>query len=358
MAPLRPRHAGSPVAPPTTWLDVRLLWLPGALPGTLFAAADVLRVAAGLHRLRRPGQPVPMRWRLVDPAGRRLASPFVPAQPAPARGAVLRALLVLPSLAAEDAPHLGEMLRRQPAALRLVREHAEAGGWIAACGTGLVLPAHLGLLDGASIAAPWAFQSWLSRSYPGCAFDSPEPVALARRVYSCVAPALAGDLMLRVLGDLLDADLARACTQVMLHQPERQQVAPTLAQRQWLARTPDSPVHRARLHLQAHVEEPYDLKAVATAAAASERTLLRQFRLVTGQTPLQYLHGLRIARAKLLLETTLHGLDAIALACGYADTASMRRLFKRATGVSMSEHRQRQALRARRSHWQQRGQRA
>lgn len=343
-----------PSAPSPLQLDVRLLWLPEALPGTLFAALDVLHTAAGLHRLRQPGEPQPMRWRVVDGAGRRVTTPFTPEPRAQPRGPAQQALLVLPALAAQDAPHLGELMTRHAAALRLVRRHAEAGGWIAACGTGLVMPAHLGLLDGQRVAAPWAFQSWLARIHPRCDFSATEPLSQAGRVFGCVAPALVHELLLQALGTLLDADLAQACAQVVLHQPDRQRAAPALAQQQWLVRTPDSPVHRARQWLDAHIERPYDLKAVATAAAASERTLLRQFRAVTGQTPLQYLHEIRIQRAKLLLETSLHGLDAIAQACGYADTASMRRLFKRATGLSMSEHRQRHALRSRRSHWQAR----
>lgn len=344
-------------APSPPLLDVRLLWLPEALPGTLFAAADVLRTAALLHRFRRPHEPAPLRWRVVDGAGRRINTPFAPEPGRAPRGRATRQLLWLPGLAAEDAPHLGELMARHGTALRLVREHAAAGGWIAACATGLVMPAHLGLLDGRRVAAPWAFQSWLTRVYPRCDFSGTEPMSHRDRLFTCVAPALTTEFMLRVLGQLLDPDLAQACAQVLLHQPERQQIAPALAQQQWLVRTSDSPVHRAMQWLQHHVDEPYCLKDVATAAAASERTLLRQFQLVTGQTPLQYLHDLRTARAKLLLETTLHGLDAIAQACGYADTASMRRLFKRATGVSMSAHRQRHALRSRRAHWQVRAKR-
>ena len=68
-------------------------------------------------------------------------------------------------------------------------------------------------------------------------------------------------------------------------------------------------------------------------------------------TPLDYLHHLRMERAKMLLEVTLHGVTGIAEACGYSDTASFRRLFQRKTGMSLSEYRSRYTLRSRRSHW-------
>lgn len=352
MAKAAPSTTARPPPPPPL-LDVRLLWLPEAMPGTLFAALDVLRAALLLHRLRHPGQPAPLRWRIVDATGRRITNnPFADGPPSRDRRQAQQHLLIVPGLAAEDAPHLGELMARHGSALRLLQQHATDGGWIAACFTGLVMPVHLGLLDGQRISAPWPHQSWLARVYPRCDFGGTEAITQHQRIFSCVAPALCTEFMLRVLAELLGEDIAQSCGQVMLHQPERQQSAPALAKRQWLVRTTDSPVHRAMQWLQDHIEESYCLKDVATAAATSERSLLRQFRLVTGQTPLQHLHQIRIARAKLLLETTLHGLDAIAQACGYADTASLRRLFLRETGLSMSAHRERHALRSPHTHWQ------
>lgn len=333
-------------------LRVRLLWLPEAMPGTLFAALDVLRTAARIAQLQQPGSAVPIRWQLIGANGRKLPTPFVPAPKVRAgRPGAARELLLIPGLAAENAPQLGEILARSSAALRLVERHVAEGGWVAACTTGLVFPAELGLLAGQRVAAPWAFQSWLARRYPGCDFAGDEPFALAGRVFTCVAPALVSEFMLRVLGHLCDVQLAQTCAQIVLHQPQRQQLTPALVAQRWLARTSDSPVYRAMQWLKANLEHPYRLAAVAEAAAVSERTLLRHFRQVTGETPLDYLHGLRIERAKLLLEVTLHGIPAIAEACGYADAAAFRRLFQRETGMTMSAYRARHALRARRSFW-------
>ena len=337
--------------PALAGLDVRLVWVPEATPGTLFMTAEVLGCAAMLHRLRRPNAPPLLRWRVVSPGGRAIAHPFTPAGRPPARLGGARSLLVVPALAAEDAPHLGEIVQRHPALLRLLSQQVAAGGFVAACFNGVVWPAAAGLLDGQRVGAPWPYQSWLARAWPRCDFSATDPVARHGPVFLGMAPALAVELTLRVLAELVDADLAATCAQVMLHQPGRQHMAPALVERQWLVRTADSPVHRAMQWLQRNLERPYRLKDVAEAAAASERTLLRHFRAATGQTPLEHLQGLRIERAKLLLETTLHGLDAVAEACGYADTASMRRLFKRATGVAMSDWRERHTLRAPHAHW-------
>ena len=356
----RPRTGktrAEPAEDPPPALHVRLLWLPHAMPGTLFAALDVLRAADGIARLQRPGEHSGLSWQVIGPSGRALAMPMPGVAEAPRhkRGAAatgdMRCLLVVPGVLARNAPHLGELIEREPAVLKLLDKHMAADGWVAACFNGMGYVAQLGLLDGARIGAPWMYQSWLARRFPRADFTGEETVALHGQVFTCVAPGLQTEFMLRVLGHLHDPDLAQAASRVLLPQPERQQLMPDLAAQRWLGPTADSPVYRARRWLQTHVGMPYRLADVARAAAVSERTLLRHFRQVTGGTPLAYLHTLRVERAKTMLEVTLHGTQAIAEACGYSDAAAFRRLFLRATGLSMSDYRARFALRAARRYW-------
>ncbi|WP_432262637.1 GlxA family transcriptional regulator [Cupriavidus sp. TMH.W2] len=343
------------IAPPSqnAPLNVRLLWLPEAMPGSLFTALDVLRTVAGVASLQRPDAAPTLSWQLCGANGRTLATalPGLVSSTRRTRAADSRTLLVVPALLANSAPQLGEIVQRNAAALRLVERHAQAGGWIAACSSGMVFPLQLGLLDGARVGAPWMLQSWMMRQYPHCDLGSDNAMSVHRQVFSCVAPALQVEFMLRVLGHLHDPDLAQAASRLMLFQPERQRSVPALVSQRWLGRTADSPVYRAIQWLQDHVSEPYKLAAVAQAAAVSERTLLRHFGQVTGMTPLDYLHTLRVERARMLLEVTLHGTHAIAEACGYSDAAALRRLFQRTAGMSMSDYRARFALRARRRYW-------
>jgi len=334
-------------------LHVRLLWLPHAMPGTLFAALDVLSTVAGVARLQRPDAAPSLSWQLVAGNGRALPMPLpgMAASAPRARTAHGRTLVVIPGILASNAPHLGELIAHDAVTLRMLERHVRAGGWIAAAFSGMAYPLHLGLLDGARVGAPWMYQSWMTTSYPRCDLTSEQPMSIHGQVFSCVAPALQVEFMLRVLGHLHDPDLAQAASRLMLCQPERQRSVPELVSQRWLSRTADSPVYRAVSWLQNHVGEPYRLSAVAEAAAVSERTLLRHFRQVTGLTPLDYLHTLRVERARMLLEVTLHGTQAIAEACGYGDAAAFRRLFQRIAGMSMSDYRARFALRARRRYW-------
>lgn len=295
-------------------------------------------------------------YRLVSPNGRALSFPLLPASPKRAasgrKPAPADTLIILPSMHVQNSAQIGEIADAHPEILELLKVNADAGAWIATCANGLVFPALLGLLDGAVVNVPWASQRWFNANFPRCDFSADGPMNTHGRVFTCAAPALQTEFILNVLGNLMSTDLVHSCASLLLHQPKRQQITTELVTENWLTKTSDSPVYRATQWLQANLARPYQMAALAQAAAVSERTLLRHFKEVLKMMPLAYLHDLRIERAKVLLEVTLQDAHAIATACGYQDAASFRRLFKRATGMLPTEHRARFALRSpQRKNW-------
>jgi transcriptional regulator GlxA family with amidase domain len=74
-------------------------------------------------------------------------------------------------------------------------------------------------------------------------------------------------------------------------------------------------------------------------AAIPERTLKRRFKMATGCTLIDYVQNLRVEEAKRLLESTPAPVDQIAVEVGYENAAFFRRLFKRSTGLGVSQYR-------------------
>jgi transcriptional regulator GlxA family with amidase domain len=73
----------------------------------------------------------------------------------------------------------------------------------------------------------------------------------------------------------------------------------------------------------------------------SPRNFSRRFKLATGESPLNYLHKLRIDCAKHLLETDFTSVQEVCFEVGYGDVPHFRMLFKRHTGLSPAEYRAR-----------------
>ena len=73
----------------------------------------------------------------------------------------------------------------------------------------------------------------------------------------------------------------------------------------------------------------------------SPRTLVRRFRAELGTTPRQWVLAHRVDRARQLLEETDLGVDHVAALVGFASAGSLRPHFRRVTGLSPSEYRER-----------------
>lgn len=71
------------------------------------------------------------------------------------------------------------------------------------------------------------------------------------------------------------------------------------------------------------------LDELAATACLSKFHFLRLFKEVYGKTPYQYITGIKISKAAMLLATTVMSVNEIAWAVGYDDTSTFCRSFKR-----------------------------
>ncbi|GDX58347.1 hypothetical protein LBMAG30_25100 [Comamonadaceae bacterium] len=333
-------------------LKVTLLWSPQGVHGVAMTAVDVLKVMHGLASMRQAGavaEPV-WRWRsgsggLVPRWPQTLSS--LPTTPYRA----LPDLLLVPGWHAFNGPHLDQLVHQAADAVALIQRVHAAGACVLAVGNGVALLGLAGLLRDREAVAPWQFVQAVLRHSEGVRLQTDRPWTVSDRIWTCETPLWTTEMLLDALKTTRGAELAVAASHVLLHSPERQQVAAQIEQDVHARRVPPGVVARARRWLEAHVAEPYDLARLAQAVAASPRTLLRHFASSHQQSPLLYLQGLRMARARVLLETTYLPVDQLALACGYTDAGTFRRHFLRTSGELPATYRQHNRLRTSRARW-------
>ena len=93
--------------------------------------------------------------------------------------------------------------------------------------------------------------------------------------------------------------------------------------------------HVAKAHAWAlgRIEGRVPVDQMAAAVGLSHRTLARRIEHVTGLSPVRFLQRLRMERALALMDTTRLPFETIASRVGYAESSTLRRLFKQ-SGLS------------------------
>jgi transcriptional regulator GlxA family with amidase domain len=153
------------------------------------------------------------------------------------------------------------------------------------------------------------------------------------QAYTSGGPQSLAPVLSRLLGDASaaldrDTDTVRAClTQAIAllgreadePQPRRGGLAPWQEQ-------------RVKRHIEAHLDQPLRVKALAEISGLSAGHFSVAFRTTFGSSVRTYLAHRRIERAQMLMLSTGHSLTDIALASGFCDQAHYCRQFRRITG--------------------------
>jgi len=336
-----PRSSVLSATAPVFRIDIPLL--PESAVGNALQFIDLLRSANLLAGLRGGAGSPRLAWRLLNAQGQHLPqqpgplAAYTPPTAAPADGPALA--WFIPSFHAADIPAIRDVASRHRALSRQIGIALDAGHKVLTVGNGAWLAAQSGRLQGRRGCLPWFYLAGFERDFPDVGLDAGHDLTDDGPWLSCALPHSLGEMAIALVRHALGDALAQTCAAL---QANAQQHIPA---------TRDSTLARAIAFMESHLDEPYSLARLAEAAAVSPRTLLRHFQQELSQSPLDHLHSLRCARAKVLLEVTLESVPSIAVACGYADPAAFRRIFVRYTGMAPAEYRKRHALRAPRRRW-------
>ncbi|WP_433157061.1 helix-turn-helix domain-containing protein [Kribbella sp. CA-247076] len=219
-----------------------------------------------------------------------------------------------------------------------VRAAHEAGARIASLCTGAFVLGAAGLLDGRRATTHWAHTAELSARYP-LAIVNPDVLYTDNgSVLTSAGKAAAVDLSLHLIHLDHGATIANSVARRLVVPPHR-----SGGQAQFVS-TPvqvsgDNRLAELLAWVLERLDEPLTVTDMARRANTSPRHLGRQFRSMTGQTPLQWLLTQRVRRAQELLETTDRSVESIAIATGMGTATTLRRQFKRVVAVPPDTYR-------------------
>jgi transcriptional regulator GlxA family with amidase domain len=219
-----------------------------------------------------------------------------------------------------------------------VRNRHAAGATLVSLCSGTFILAETGLVDGQSVATHQICARALAKRFPKIVVDTNRRIIDHGDIITAGGFLSWVDLGLflvdRTLGPAIRAETARFVL-----------ADPAAGEARYFTGFAPPQMHGDRAVLKAqewvHMRDGrgVSLAAMATAAGLERRTLLRRFASATGMTPIEYCRGVRIARARELLEGGDTSQKQIAQSLGYKDVASFARVFRKAVGSAPGAYR-------------------
>lgn len=221
-----------------------------------------------------------------------------------------------------------------------LRDVHAAGGQLASCCTGSFLIAATGLLDGKLATTHWRAEPAFQALYPLVELRIDSLRVEEERIVTGGGAHTFSTTILGLIRHCLGEEVATGTAKLLLAEGH---ASGQNAFRQWVMphEHGDAVIARGQQWLEDHFTQPFDLESFAGQLHLAPRTLMRRFKQATGMAPLQYQQRLRVEAAKAALESTHTAVNQVVWQVGYEDVSSFQRLFKRETGLTMVEYRQR-----------------
>jgi transcriptional regulator GlxA family with amidase domain len=327
-------------------LRIGILVVEGCMLSSIASATDCLRVAQTLAEIRVPNSGLRMDTVLFGARGQERihTSTGIEVGGLKTEPPEDIDLLLLPGIL-HNSPHdLSRRVQEMIPEMDLMRRYHLRGVPIAGTCSGSYLLAESGLLDGKRATCSWWLAASFRERYPQVLLEADAMVVEDDCFLTAGGASSVQALMMRLIERTGGTELAQQTSRMLLIDIERQSQAPYVSDA-LIAKPRSSMSEKAEHFLQHELHREISVTELAEHCGTSERSLLRHFRSHLGVSPLAHIQHLRVERAKALLEATHLSFDEIVERCGYSDSASFRKLFKRATAITPGDYRERYRLR-------------
>ncbi|AZE94162.1 Transcriptional regulator, AraC family [Pseudomonas orientalis] len=206
--------------------------------------------------------------------------------------------------------------------------------------TGAFVLGHAGLLDGHRVTTHWHYTERLIKAFPNAIVETDRIYLQDRRLITSGGVTAGIDLALSIVaqdhGKQVAVDVAKVLLVVMKRQGGQAQFSPMTA----AVAPQETAITRVQHHVLAHLDQPFTIESMAELAGMSARHFARLFAREVQMTPMAFLQGARIDRARQLLESTDLPLKTVAFHAGFGSVRHMRFLFSEKLGLNPTQYRQ------------------
>jgi transcriptional regulator GlxA family with amidase domain len=219
----------------------------------------------------------------------------------------------------------------------IVKQH-ERGAEVASICTGGFLLASTGLLKGNSCSVHWMGADLFRKMFPDVNLVIEKIITEEHGIYTNGGTLSYINLILYLIEKYTGRETAIHCAKVLQADIDRSSQSPYLMFT-GLKDHQDKEIMKAQLFIEKNVSEKISMEKLATALGVGRRNFDRRFIKATSHTPIDYLQRVKMEAAKKALETSRNTINEVMYATGYSDLKAFRDVFKKITGMSPLEYR-------------------
>lgn len=219
-----------------------------------------------------------------------------------------------------------------------IRQQYDDGAEVASLCVGAFLLASTGLLDGKKCSTHWGFQNEFREMFPNVEVTDGSVITEEHRIYSSGGANSYWNLLLHLVEKYTDRQTAILASKYFAVDIDRESQA-AFAMFKGQKNHADADVRKAQDFIEKNVREKISVDELADMVAVGRRSFERRFKQATSNTVLEYIHRIKMEAAKRSFENSRKNINEVMMDVGYTDTKAFRLIFKKVTGLTPIEYR-------------------
>ncbi|MBK8300745.1 MAG: helix-turn-helix domain-containing protein [Chitinophagaceae bacterium] len=229
-------------------------------------------------------------------------------------------------------------LAKNKALVPWIQEQYAKGAEVASLCVGAFLLASTGLLNGKKCSTHWGFQNELREMFPEVEVVDGSIVTEEKRIYSSGGANSYWNLLLHLVEKYTNRETAILASKYFAIDIDRESQS-AFAMFTGQKDHKDEAILKAQKYIEKNIHERITIDELAAVATMGRRSFERRFRQATNNSVLEYVQRVKIEAAKRQFESSRKNINEVMYDIGYTDTKPFRDLFKKITGLTPVEYR-------------------
>lgn len=219
----------------------------------------------------------------------------------------------------------------------IIAEHKK-GAEVASLCLGAFLLADTGLLNGKKCSTHWGFGNLFREMYPGVELVDGSIVTEEQGIYSSGGANSYWNLLVYLVEKFTDRATAILAAKYFAIEIDRESQNAFMMFNGQRSHE-DEGIKKAQDFIEENFQDKMTVDQLADQCAIGRRSFERRFKKATNNTVVEYIQRVKMEAAKRSFESSRKNINEVMFDVGYTDTKAFRTIFKKITGLTPIEYR-------------------